>query len=79
MNDLFFFSCSVLYVQDSLDGQPREFLDPNTLSDDGKVALSVKKFSEDGKTFAYGISKSGSDWSSIQFKDVETGKKFSHF
>ncbi|CAH0393811.1 unnamed protein product [Bemisia tabaci] len=67
---------SVLYVQDSLDGQPREFLDPNTLSDDGKVALSVKKFSEDGKTFAYGISKSGSDWSSIQFKDVETGKDY---
>lgn len=67
---------NVLYVQNSLEDEPKIFLDPNTLSEDGTTALIVTKFSEDGSLIAYGLSESGSDWKKIKVKDVATGKDF---
>ncbi len=65
---------SVLKVADSLDGEGRLLLDPNTLSKDGTVALANFAPSEDGKLLGYSISRGGSDWNEILVRDVATGK-----
>uniref|UniRef100_A0A673ZVU6 Prolyl endopeptidase n=2 Tax=Salmo trutta TaxID=8032 RepID=A0A673ZVU6_SALTR len=62
---------SVMYVQESLEAEPTVFLDPNTFSEDGTVALRGYAFSEDGEYLAYGTSASGSDWVEMRFLRVE--------
>jgi prolyl oligopeptidase len=64
----------VLYVMDSLDGETRVLLDPNTLSSDGTVALSVWEVSPDGRWLAYATSASGSDWLTWRVRDVASGQ-----
>ena len=64
---------SVLYRQKGLDGAPELFLDPNTLSADGTVALGEVSFSRDNRYMAYGVSAAGSDWVKLYVRDVETG------
>ena len=65
---------SVLYEMDSPGSEARVFLDPNTLSEDGTVALKGTYFSNDGKYMAYSISRSGSDWQEFYVMDVKTGE-----
>ena len=61
---------SVIYMQETLDGEPTVLLDPNALSDDGTVSLGGISFSNDGKYMAYTIQRSGSDWVEIYVKDM---------
>jgi prolyl oligopeptidase len=65
---------NVLLVAESLNAEPRELIDPNTLSSDGTVALGGEAFTDDGKLMAYGTAASGSDWEEWHVRDVDTGK-----
>ena len=65
---------SVIYTMDRLGGEERVFLDPNTLSTDGTVALKALSFSHNGRWAAYAISRSGSDWQEFYVIDLSTGK-----
>lgn len=64
---------ALLYVQDTPDSPARVLLDPNTLSDDGTIALTGESPSRDGSLLAYGVSQSGSDWQTIRVREVGSG------
>lgn len=63
---------SVMMRMRTLDSEPEVFLDPNTWSDDGTVALSGTVFSKDGRYCAYSISEAGSDWRRWRILDTNT-------
>ncbi|MEJ2595768.1 MAG: prolyl oligopeptidase family serine peptidase [bacterium] len=56
---------SVLYMQEDLDAEPEVLLDPNTLSEDGTIALANISISQNGKYLAYSTASGGSDWNEI--------------
>ena len=68
---------SVLYVRDSIDGEGRMLIDPNTWSKDGATALDAWVASEDGTRLAYSIQDGGTDWRTVKVLDVATGKETS--
>ncbi|KAL6754676.1 prolyl oligopeptidase [Haematococcus lacustris] len=61
----------VLYSQAGLQEPAQVLLDPNTLSQDGTVALKDIEFSEDGSLLAYSLSSGGSDWAWIQVMRIQ--------
>ncbi len=63
----------VLYWMEALDAEPKVLIDPNTLSEDGTVALSGASISKDGKYLAYGIADAGSDWQTWHVRRVDDG------
>jgi prolyl oligopeptidase len=78
--DLYFYSYNtglqnqdIIYKKKNLDEEGEVFLDPNTFSEDGTVALAGLSISNDHRYAAYGISKGGSDWREFFIKEVATG------
>ncbi|WP_206446042.1 prolyl oligopeptidase family serine peptidase [Agrococcus sp. KRD186] len=74
----------VLVVADAIDDlegagedAPRVLLDPNALSSDGTVAVTMASVSPDGALLAYGAADGGSDWRTIRVRDVATGEDLS--
>ncbi len=66
---------SVLYTTgDSLSGEPRVVIDPNTFSEDGTTALAGTFFSPDGRYMAYYRQEGGSDWRTAYIRDLRTGE-----
>lgn len=65
---------AVLYGQDKLDADSELILDPNQFSSDGTTSLGGIAFSKNGRYLAYQTSAGGSDWRSIQVKDLSTGE-----
>lgn len=64
---------SALYRTATPGGEGELFLDPNTLSEDGTVALSDVSFSEDGLYCACALAASGSDWVEIRVMRTADG------
>ncbi len=64
----------VLYLQESLDAEPRVLIDPNAWSEDGTVALAGVSFSDDGRYVAYGVQDGGTDWRIWRIMEIESGK-----
>ncbi|MBW0493637.1 hypothetical protein O181_033352 [Austropuccinia psidii MF-1] len=48
------------------------FLDPNLFSTDGTAALQSAAFSHSGSYVAYGVSRSGSDWTTIYVRKTDS-------
>ena len=65
---------SPYFVKDTLSGEGRVVIDPNTMSKDGTVALTAATASDDGKWLGYGIAKAGSDWNEFRVRDLATGQ-----
>lgn len=62
----------ILYMKEGLNAEPVLLLDPNTLSDDGTIALTNFSISKTSKYLAYTLSEKGSDWQKIFVKDLIT-------
>ncbi len=65
---------SVLYRTKSLENEGEVFLDPNSFSSEGTVALGTMKIDKDHNHFAYSISRAGSDWQEIYVKNMADGQ-----
>ncbi len=77
----YFYTCNdglrnqaVLYWINSLNGQAKILLDPNSFSEDGTIALNGFEPSPDGQYVAYSISSAGSDWQTWRIRAVDSGE-----
>lgn len=64
---------AVLYVRDSVNGNGRVLVDPNTWSKDGATALAEWTPSEDGHKLLYAVQDGGTDWRTVKVLDVASG------
>jgi prolyl oligopeptidase len=63
----------VFYVQHPGQDE-RVLLDPNTLAEDGAVAVVMSSLAPNGELFAYTVSEAGSDRQQLRLRDTRTGQ-----
>ena len=63
-----------LFYREGLDGPSRRLLDPNGWSVDGTTALDQWEPSRKGATVAFSVQDGGSDWRTVRFVDVASGR-----
>jgi prolyl oligopeptidase len=65
---------AVIYRKKGLDGEEEVFIDPNEASEDGTVDINIASISPNDKFMVISRQESGSDWTNLYIKEVETGK-----
>ena len=63
-----------LFWRQGLEGSSRQLLDPNAWSADGTIALDQWEASRKGVILAFSVQDGGSDWRTVRFADVATGR-----
>ncbi|MEO0789411.1 MAG: prolyl oligopeptidase family serine peptidase [Bacteroidota bacterium] len=79
VGDYYFFSKNdglqnqaVIYIQDGLEGEPRVFIDPNQLNEEGTTSIGLMGADKTNRYMAYSRSDAGSDWRKMYVRDIET-------
>jgi prolyl oligopeptidase len=67
----------VLVVREGADGPEQTILDPNELSASGIVALDWWFPSDDGRLLAFGLSEGGTELSTLNVLDIQSGERLS--
>jgi len=65
---------AVLYVRDAVDGEDRALVDPNVLDAEGLVTIDWYYPSRDGRYVAYGLSRGGTELSTLHVIETATGR-----
>ncbi len=66
-----------VFMRDSTEAPPSLVIDPNVISSEGAVALSLWEPSPDARLLAYGLSEGGADWRTIRVREIDTGRDLS--
>src|SRR4030042_7128085 len=66
----------VIYQQEGMDSEPILVMDPNSLSEDGTVAVTDTVINKNGTLMVYALSTSGSDRQELKIRSIDTGKDY---
>jgi len=66
----------IIYKKPVGGGERQVVLDPNTMSDDGTIAVMTQSYTKDGRLLAYSVAEAGSDWQVARILNTETGEHY---